>query len=91
LSFYNSPNIFGKVKELGTATMHPGVCVDVSKIGPDFNSDDFKADHIEDTQRLVTEEIEMRQVVLYLVSRRSNKDSVLFKHVTLLLRKGLRL
>ena len=71
--------------------MHARICVYVSKIRPDFNSNDFKADHIEDTERLVTEKIEMRQVVLYLVSRRSNKDSVLFKHVTFLLRKGLRL
>ncbi|HKH85775.1 MAG TPA: hypothetical protein VKA40_04430 [Nitrososphaera sp.] len=30
-----------------------------------------EADHIEDTQRLVTEEIEMLKVVLHLVSRKS--------------------
>ena len=43
LSFCDSLNIFGKVKELDTATMHAGVCVDVSNIGPDFNPDEFKA------------------------------------------------
>jgi ubiquinone/menaquinone biosynthesis C-methylase UbiE len=43
LSFCDSLNIFGKVKELDIATMHAGVCVDVSNIGPDFNPDEFKA------------------------------------------------
>jgi hypothetical protein len=34
LSFCDSPDIFGKVKELATATMYVGVCADVSSIGP---------------------------------------------------------
>jgi ubiquinone/menaquinone biosynthesis C-methylase UbiE len=42
LTFCDNPNILGKVKELCTATMHAGVCIDVSNIGLDFNSDEFK-------------------------------------------------
>src|SRR5918994_1627879 len=42
LSFCDNPNILVKVKELCTATMHAGVCVDASNIGLDFNSDEFK-------------------------------------------------
>ena len=33
-----------------------------------------EADHIEDPQRLVTEEIEMLKVVLYLVSRKHQQQ-----------------
>ena len=34
-----------------------------------------RATHVEDTQRLVTEEIEMLKVVLYLVCRKSSSNS----------------
>jgi ubiquinone/menaquinone biosynthesis C-methylase UbiE len=43
LSSCASLNIFVKVKELATVTMHARICVYVSNIRPDFNSDDFKA------------------------------------------------
>jgi hypothetical protein len=36
-------SIFGKVKELGTATMLTSIYVDVSNIRPAFNPDEFKA------------------------------------------------
>jgi tRNA A58 N-methylase Trm61 len=36
-------SIFGKVKELGTATMLTSISVDVSNIRPAFNPDEFKA------------------------------------------------
>jgi hypothetical protein len=36
-----------------------------------------EAMHIEDTKRLVTEEIEMLKVVLYLVNRNREKEAVI--------------